>query len=168
MKKIVFVAFTLLGSAIYAQNANGFKVGTNIGLPIGDTSKQTSFNFGIDVYYTWKVIEKIDLGVTLGYTFYVEKNKNEGRDYSFLPIAISAQYNLNQQFYIATDLGYAIGSIEGGFYYQPKIGYSIGNNSLFLSFKGINGSSGLNSLLSDKERISLNSFNIGYVYRLSK
>lgn len=162
------MAFVSLGFSVQAQKTNGFKAGTHIGVPLGNASKETSFNFGIDASYTWKVAKDFDLGLATGYTYYTEKNKTQGRDYGFLPIALAAQYYFNQNIYLGADLGYAIGAIEGGFYYQPKLGYDLGHSSLFLSFKGISGSSGLNSLFSDDERISLSSINLGYTYRFGK
>ncbi|MYY49927.1 hypothetical protein [Elizabethkingia anophelis] len=167
-KKLTILVLVLAAFVVSAQKTNSFKAGVHTGIPVGQAAKVTSFNLGVDASYTWEVTKVFDLGIASGFTFYTAKDKNKGRDYAFFYIAMAVQYNLYQNFFVAADLGYALGVIEGGWYYQPKIGYTMEHSSLFLSFKGISGSSVLNALLSGNERVSLSSVNLGYTYRFGK
>ena len=57
---------------------------------------------------------------------------------------------LSDKFFLGLDLGYAIAvapsGSEGGFLYQPKLGYSFGKTELFLGYKGISNEGTLSSL----------------------
>lgn len=64
MKKTLLLgAFALLGFAASAQTTGQFKIGANIGVPVGDASNVTSFTIGVDAAYQWRLAENFDLGI---------------------------------------------------------------------------------------------------------
>ncbi|OAZ04732.1 hypothetical protein [Flavobacterium succinicans] len=156
MKKIMLTAIAVFGFAFANAQDGGFKVGANLGLPLGDIKDSYSLNLGVDVAYTWKVSEKFEAGFGAGYAHYLGKSIDLGianfdiEDAGFIPVYGTAQYSLSDKFFLGLDLGYAIGvapsGSEGGFLYQPKVGYSFGKTELFLGYKGISNNGTLSSL----------------------
>lgn len=66
MKKTLLLgAFALLGFAASAQTTGQFKIGANIGVPVGDASNVTSFTIGVDAAYQWRLAENFDWGLLL-------------------------------------------------------------------------------------------------------
>ncbi|MDR2205911.1 MAG: porin family protein [Flavobacteriaceae bacterium] len=166
MRKLFLAGALVLFGAMNAQ----FKVGAHVGLPIGDTSDVYSFNVGIDAAYTWQVAENFDLGIATGYSRYIwesdlkedieDNGERKAPSMGYIPVAATAQYNFEGGFNIGADLGYAIyaGNLEesdaGGFYYQPKIGYTFAEkHNVYLGYKGI------------AEEVAVSSFNLGYAYK---
>lgn len=165
MKKILLVGALALFGAMNAQS--GFKIGAHVGLPVGDISDTTSFNFGVDAAYTWRVADNFDLGITTGYSHYTGKDYTnpssgtqtvKGESTGMIPVAATAQYGFNGGFFVGADLGYAFFTEEnsdGGFYYQPKIGYTLNQkHDLYLGYKGISLDGG-----------TVSSVNLGYAYK---
>jgi len=163
MKKIMLLgAFALFG-AMSVNAQTGFKLGVHAGLPTGDASEVLSFNAGVDLGYTWRVAENFDLGLATGYSHYFWKSEikdaiSDLPNMGVVPVAATAQYNFNGGVFVGADLGYAFLTAEGsdgGFYYQPKLGYTFqGKNDLYVSYKGIS-----------QDGSSLSSFNLGYAFR---
>ncbi len=62
-------------------------------------------------------------------------------DVQFLPVAASGRFLAGDSFSFGADLGYAIGikeGMDGGFYYRPLVGYSVGSAmELNFSYTGI-------------------------------
>lgn len=86
-----------------------------------------------------------------------------------VPLTVTTTYNINENFFVGTDLGIAIGGFDSGLYYQPKVGcYFDNHNSLYISYKGITGDSPLNALVNKDARIGLSSINLGYNYKFGK
>lgn len=60
---------------------------------------------------------------------------------AFIPVAATGQYSFSDNFFGGADLGYALyagdGDGDGGFYYQPKVGYQTEKIEVFVSYKGI-------------------------------
>lgn len=137
MKKIIVT--TVMVFAFSFMNAQ-FKVGAHVGLPTGDIKDGSSVNLGADVAYLMNVAENFDVGVASGYTSYLGK---DGADaVGFVPVAATGQFGLGENVFLAADLGYGIyvGNVsgaEGGFYYQPKLGYKIDTMELYVGYKGI-------------------------------
>lgn len=161
-------AIALMGTFAQAQEGH-FKLGAHVGLPVGDAGDAFSFNAGVDAAYVWTLNDKFDVGLTTGYSNYFGKTYTfntgfgvieiEGADLGIVPVAATGQYNFDGGFNIGADLGYAFyvsdGADGGGFYYQPKIGYTFGEkSSAYLGYKGVsdNGS-------------TLSSINLGYAYK---
>ena len=156
MKKIILTAVAVFGFAFANAQEGGFKVGAHVGLPTGDFKDSYSLNLGVDAIYTWQVAESFEAGVGTGYSHYLGKTVDVGffsfdvEDFSVIPVYGTAQYSLSKNFFLGLDLGYAIAvapsGSEGGFLYQPKLGYSFGKAELFLGYKGISNEGTLSSL----------------------
>ena len=128
MKKLLLVAaIAVFGlSSVNAQNFNG---GVSLGLPIGDSGDAYTFNVTLDVNYLWNVSDTFDAGIASGYSHNFGDGDLNVDDASFLPIAAAGRLNLSDDFVLGADIGYAIGispdGNDGGFYYAPKLQYSV-------------------------------------------
>ena len=150
MKKLLFAAAAVFALGNVNAQDGGFKAGIHAGLPMGDIKDVTSVNLGLDLAYMWNVGEGFEAGITTGYTTYLGKTESETmfgvtieteyEDISFVPVAATAQYLLTENIYLGADLGYAVGVSEdtdGGFLYQPKVGYQAEKFQVYLGYKGI-------------------------------
>lgn len=159
MKKLFLVSALALFGSVSAQS--GFKLGANVGLPVGDAGDIYSFTAGADASYLWAVASDFNLGLATGFQSYFPKSEFDGADnLGMIPVAASAQYRLTPEFSLGVDLGYAIITNEGadgGFYYAPKAAYHFGPSEVNLSYRGIsnNGANG-------------GSVNLGYAYSFGK
>lgn len=153
MKKLFLAAaFAVLGvSAVNAQSGYP-KLGFHIGLPVGDAADGYSFNVGVDAAYLWNVAPSLDLGLASGYSHYFLKSEYKDMGYEdvgLIPIAATAKYTVAPNFFIGTDLGYGIITNEGadgGFYFQPKVGYESGKTEFYLGYKGVSNDGTLGSI----------------------
>jgi hypothetical protein len=158
MKKLMLSALALFAFGFAnAQDGGGFKAGVHFGIPMGDAGDLFTMNLGLDVAYMWDVAEDFKAGVTTGYTMYMGDEVDMGilgkydvEDAGFIPIAGSAQYSIMENLFLGVDLGYAIyaGSedgAEGGFYYQPKVGYQTEKIEIYLGYKGISNDGDISS-----------------------
>jgi hypothetical protein len=156
MKKIVLsIAAMLVFGFTYAQEGR-FKLGAHVGLPIGDIKDFSSVNLGADVAYLWKVADKFDAGIVSGYTSYLGKDGFDA--VGFIPIAATAQYSISDSMFLGADIGYGIGASsdsDGGFLYQPKIGFQTDMMEVYAAYKGISVNGG-----------SFSSFNLGVNFKL--
>lgn len=163
MRKLFLAgAFALLGAVSVSAQASGYpKLGFHVGLLTGDAADVYSFNAGADVAYLWNMGSGFDLGLTSGYSHYFVKS-----DYSdyvdgsgVIPIAATAKYTVAPNFFLGADLGYALDTAkdsDGGFYYQPKVGYESGNTEFYLAYKGISNNG------------SIGSVNVGVAFKLGQ
>ena len=134
-----------------SNDSAGFKLGINLGLPLGDIKDAYSVGLGVDLAYMWPISDGFQLGVTTGYAHYLGKTEDvdtgfgivsvKNDDAGFVPVAASAQISLGENFFLGADLGYAIGvspsGNNGGLLYQPKVGYQMGNVGIYAGYKGI-------------------------------
>ncbi len=146
MKKIILLlALTVLGfSSVYSQ---GIKLGVNAGVPVGDVSDWTTFQLGADIAYLFPASDLFSVGGLIGYSRYFIDDDvlspgtmGDVEDFSFLPIAATARFGFENSLFVAGDLGYAVGiseGFDGGFFYRPKVGYSLGPLAIIASFSGI-------------------------------
>ena len=158
MKKLFLVGALALFGAMNAQTTGNFKVGGHVGLPVGDISDASSFNAGVDLAYQWNLAENFKLGVASGYSQYFGKNGWDGT--GLIPIAASGQYTVAPNFFLGADLGYGFftaDGADGGFYYQPKVGYQKDNWELYLGYKWISLDGG-----------TVSSVNVGVNFNLGK
>lgn len=156
MRKILFSVAALFAISTMSAQDGGFSLGLHAGIPMGDIKDTSSANFGVDVAYMWPMGEGFNLGIASGYTNYSAKeydivtyspelgfvtSKFKRDDAGFIPLAAAARLGLTENFFIGADLGYAFytgdGDANGGFYYQPKVGYDFMPFELFLAYKGI-------------------------------
>lgn len=155
MKKLLLLgAFALFGS-MNAQS--GFKVGAHVGLPVGDAGNAYTFTLGADVAYLWPVADNFSAGIASGYSAWLGKTVAGYKipTMSMIPVAATASYKLAENFSVGADLGYgflfADGTNDSGFYYQPKVAYSIGNGEVSLGYQGVS-----------KNGYSYSAVNLGY------
>jgi hypothetical protein len=138
MKKVLVIFAFLLGGML-CMNAQGtFRIGAHLGLPTGDTSDFSNFTYGLDGSYLWPIDDMFSAGVATGYSSY--SGKDDYDNYSFIPIAATGRADFAETWFGALDLGYAIATSDngdGGFYYQPKIGWSDGKVDVFVFYQGI-------------------------------
>ncbi|CAM3500606.1 hypothetical protein ELOC111193_08275 [Elizabethkingia occulta] len=169
MKKNLFIGvFALLGFAANAQTKGNFKLGTHIGVPTGNLADVASFNVGIDMAYLFNIDTNFKAGFTTGYSHYFVKDYTieysggkftlQPEDIAIIPVAATAKYNFEPNFFIGADLGYAFFVVggegtTGAFYFQPRLGYQLKNNELYISYKGMS-----------KEGTTIGSVNLGYAY----
>ena len=147
MKNMVLAfVFALLGTGLFAQE--GFKIGIQGGLPIGDYDEKVSVVVGADVGYMWALGEVIDLGITTGFvhgfaeTFHTETVLTDLPNMQFIPLAASLRLWPSNSFSLGGSVGQALGineGNEGGLYYRPQVGFLMGpQTELNLSYTGIN------------------------------
>ena len=162
MKKLLLAgAFALFGAVSMNAQA-GFNLGANVGLPVGDRGDFSSFKLGLDANYLWSVGDGFNLGIGSGYQAWLGKDVNGFKvpTLSLIPIVAVGEYNINDQFAIGADLGYGLtmwdGNNGGGFLYQPKVMYNLGESgSLWLGYQG----------LSD-DGATISAVNLGYRFHL--
>lgn len=140
------VLFTLLATGLLAQE--GFKIGFQGGIPIGDFDDQVSLTIAADVGYMWALGEVVDLGVASGFIngftdkFDAESELADLPNVQFVPAAASLRFWPSNSFSIGADGGYAIGINEGndgGLYVRPLIGYLFGTfTELNISYTYVN------------------------------
>ena len=167
MKKLFLVAIATVGFAFSgtAQETQ-LKFGLDAGMPMGDIKDAYSFNIGANAAYMWNgVAEGFDVGVGVSYNTYIGKEeeiagmKFEFENASFLPIYATANYGFTENIFAGADLGYALGlapsGIDGGLYYQPKVGYQTEAFEVFVGYKAVAVSGGAYS-----------SIGLGFNYKL--
>ncbi len=127
------LAFVLLTSGLMAQE--GFKIGIQGGIPIGDFDDQVSLVVTADVGYMWALGEVFDLGIASGFINGFTDKFDTGSELvdlpnvQFIPAAASFRVWPSNSFSLGGDAGYAIGINEGndgGYYVRPLIGYLFG------------------------------------------
>ncbi len=149
MKKVVLTAlFAVAGLVGVSAQTTGVEAGVHVGIPVGDTSDVSSFNIGLDLAYLHPVANNFKLGIATGYDHFIGKDLKVGGnkvgkvdDFGFIPLAASAKLGLGDNFFVGADLGYAFATNDdwkGGFYYQPKVGYSASTFDIYAAYKGIN------------------------------
>lgn len=147
MKKLMIAAFAVFA---FAQvNAQEFKGGINLGLPVGDAGDAYTFNITADLSYLWDVADSFQAGLATGLSYNFGDSIDLGEfgsldvdDALFLPIAGAARYSFTDDFAVGVDLGYAIGlspsGNDGGFYYAPRLEYSFSDSlDLVAAYRGI-------------------------------
>lgn len=146
MKKLLLFAAIAVFGMTSANAQDGFKLGINLGMPIGDAGDGSSLEVGIDAAYLWEISEDFKVGGTIGYGTFLAKEqkimgqKIKGDDIGFLPIAATAQYSFTESIFAGADLGYALvlspSELSGGFYYMPKVGYQTDMFEVYVGYKG--------------------------------
>ncbi|MFD2910167.1 hypothetical protein ACFSX9_15660 [Flavobacterium ardleyense] len=157
MKKGLLAVAALLVFGFANAQEGKFKAGAHVGLPMGDAKDVYSFNIGLDATYTWAISDKFDAGIGSGYTLYTGK-ESFIEDASFVPVYATAQFLLTENIFLGADLGYAIAvapsNSDGGFLYQPKVGFQVSEFSVYAGYKGI-----------AADGATLGSVNLGFNYR---
>ncbi|MEM9143352.1 MAG: hypothetical protein AAGA86_10225 [Bacteroidota bacterium] len=132
-KVVFFLVFVFCALPLFAQQ--GFKVGIQGGLPIGDYNDLVGVVMGGDLGYMAALGEVVDLGLSAGYLYgFPEKYGNENSvgdlpSIQFVPLAGSLRLWPSNAFSIGVDAGYALGLNEGndgGIYLRPLVGFLLG------------------------------------------
>lgn len=145
MKKVILLIVLAVMAFNTSHSQGNFRLGVNAGLPIGDAADFTSFQLGTDVAYMINLAGVAAVGPMVGYSRFFGDSEEVGGvnfevdDAQFVPIAASGRFNL-LSLALGLDLGYALGlndGNDGGFYYRPQAGFSIGPVGLIASYQGI-------------------------------
>ncbi len=147
MKKLLLVA-AIAVFGMSSVNAQNFNVGLSGALPMGDAADSHTFGVNLDVNYQWEVSDVFTAGVGTGYFHYFGDEIEimtitvKFEDAGFVPLAAVGRYKASDQLTFGADVGYALGisheGNDGGFYYAPKVQYSVSDNiDVVASYKGI-------------------------------
>ncbi len=173
MKKVLLTAaFAVAGLVGVSAQTSGVEGTVHVGIPVGDTSDVSSFNIGVDLAYLHPVAQNFKLGAKVGYDHFIGKEYKvngttvgESKDVGFIPLAATAKYEFAQSnIFVGADLGYAFATtdgIEGGLFYQPKIGYSAPTWDLYAGYKGISAGPENNNTVDWK----YNAVSVGFAYK---
>lgn len=80
MKKLLLSSIIAL-FAMCNVNAQEFKAGVNLGLPMGDIKDYSSLNIGVEANYLWSVSEEFKAGLSAGYTTFLGKDSADALGY---------------------------------------------------------------------------------------
>ncbi len=165
MKKVRLATIVAFCSVLSVTAQGQFSGGVHLGIPSGDASEISNFNYGIDVSYLVEISDVFQAGVTTGYTGFSGKSVDIGDfgsvslgNFGFIPLAGTARYGFSDQIFGAIDLGYGISTNggTGGVYYQPKVGYQTEMLDIFAFYKGIS-----------RDGASIASFGVGAAYKFN-
>jgi len=172
MKKLFFAAAFAAIGLVGVNAQTGFEGTVHVGVPVGDTADASSFNLGVDLAYLWPVANNFSLGAKVGYDHFIGKDVKyngtviaEKEDVGFIPLAATAKYEFGQSnVFVGGDLGYAFATtdgMEGGLFYQPKVGYSAPTWDLYVGYKGINAGPETTNQIDWK----YNAVSVGFAYK---
>ncbi|MBU2949265.1 hypothetical protein KO493_00940 [Tamlana agarivorans] len=147
MKKLLITAVIALFT-FGAMNAQTFKIGGSLGIPVGDASDFYSVAVGADAYFYFTDIDDlISIGGTAGFRNFFGKEYDtvlgtfQSEDSLFLPVAGAARIKLFGMISGGIDLGYAIplsDFLDGGLYFKPVVSVDLANRiELFVSYESI-------------------------------
>lgn len=146
MKKLVLFAVFMATALTSSYAQNGWKLGVRGGFPLAETEEISSFNLSADLFFHLPVSDRVSLGGATGYTRFFGKTIDGGlftvevEDFSFIPVAFSARGSITNEAFLSADLGYAFGieeDLDGGFYYQGKLGWTNTEIDVFIYYQGI-------------------------------
>ena len=131
MKKLIVVL--ILSCFGFANlNAQEFKIGASIGVPLADAADISDFVLGVDAYYYFtKQDAFFQFGANLGFrNFFINDDGDfiDIKDGQFLPISAAARLKIFGVLSGGADVGYAVGIsdyLDGGFYIRPIIAVDV-------------------------------------------
>lgn len=147
MRQRIVLVFAIGLTYFSGASQEGFKIGAQAGLPLGDYNDLVGIVIGADIGYMWAPSKVFDLGIKVGIIHgFAEKFRDETvsvklPNIQFAPVAASVRLWPSRSFSFGGDIGQAFGLNEGndgGFYYRPQIGFQMGPKSeLNFSYTGI-------------------------------
>lgn len=169
MKTILFVIAFIFAEFIGANAQPSKRViigaGIRLGLPINNFKEFASFGIGGELQGEYK-FSNIICGIgTTGYTSFLGKDYGDGKTKStgYIPILVGARVYPVTRFFISAQIGYGIltsgNSSDGGFNYQPQVGYTSSKVQLALNY---------NSLYSDGTIFSHIGFTSVFKFKIKK
>lgn len=137
-----------------------FKLGLNIGVPVGDLADASSLSIGPEISVQYLKTKAVGIGLKAGYTHYVAKDDLD--DFSSIPLAFLFRYYPESTgFFAGFELGYAfINNIEGtsgGPVTRPHIGWHTDNWNFFGYY---------NHIVTEDEIPDFQSVGLGVTYNL--
>lgn len=154
MKKLLLVmAVVAFGFTASAQD--GFRIGANLGLPIGDAGDFNSLYINLDVDHDWSVSDDFTVGLSTGYSNLSGKDGYGG--FSYLPAAGSVDVGVSDNMSVGGDVGVAFSLEDGGgsdFMYRFQFRYQASEQ--------VDVSARFNSLSGDGSTWSNISIGVGY------
>ncbi len=142
---LLTIVFSIM--AVNAWSQEGFKLGAQGGLPIGDYNAKLGIVLGLDAGYMWAPNKVFDLGVKTGFIYGFPEKFRKGTiledlpSVQFAPLAASVRVWPSQSVSFGIDVGQAFGlndGNDGGFYFRPQIGFLTGRQTeLNFSYTGI-------------------------------
>ena len=156
MRTLLFSFILSCGLLTNAQE--GLKIGVSGGLPIGDQSEFFTVQLQGNLDYLFHISREIHIGVTTGYSRYLGNESSGVEDFVYLPLGATSQFHVSEKVKLGADVGYALvlepDESEGGFFYVPKVQYSLSENTdLVLAYRGLG--------ISD---VSLGSISLGFEF----
>lgn len=155
---VLFVMTMTISNAqeesVEAENKVSDKVSLNIGSVAGNEFMTDNYSVTIDLDFThmYSVTKDVSLGFSAGYTHAFAKDSDES-DAKLIHLGGAFRlYTDNDKFFLGGEAGYSLGIDDGGFYYNPKIGFVISEHSgVVASYMSI-------------EDINFSAFGIGYEF----
>lgn len=170
MKKIILTVFITMIGFGFSTAQEGLKGGAYLGVPSGNSSDYFGLNYGVFASFHYPVFENLHLGATAGLDFFSGKDipgsNQKFKGFTTMPIAVSGQFNLSEEFFVTTDIGFALSlskDYTGGFFFQPKGGWQNEYMQVFFFFKNI--SSKLDTAATFKDFNSITSLGVGAAYK---
>jgi len=143
------ILLVVCGLTYFSATAQeGFKIGAQAGLPLGDYNDLVGVVVGADMGYMWAPNKIMDLGLKVGFIhgfaerFRAETVSVKLPNIQFAPVAVSIRIWPSRSFSLGGDVGQAFGlndGNDGGFYYRPQFGFQVGPQSeINFSYTAIN------------------------------
>lgn len=170
MRKTMLTICLMTMAIFTVQAQEGLKAEGHIGAMMGDASDYFGLNIGASVSYLYPVMDNLHLGGMAGLDLFTGKDiPNTGtklKGMTLLPIAFSAQYDFDENFFAGADVGYGLSlskDYKGGFLFQPKGGWQNEFFQVFAYFKSISNS--LDVQPTYKNFNSVNAIGVGAAYK---
>ena len=159
MKKLVII-LAIAWFGLSNVNAQEFKIGASLGLPLADAADISSFVLGVDAYYYFtKQDAFFQLGANVGFrNFFGDEVLGISiDDGQFLPIAAAGRLKIFGVLSAGADVGYAVGIsdyLDGGFYIRPIVAVDVLNIlELNMSYESIS------------DAATWGNFNVGFLFQ---
>ncbi|SMC79002.1 hypothetical protein [Moheibacter sediminis] len=144
MKKLVLSMMVAVLGLTTANAQEGLKASAHIGAVVGDATEVFGFNIGADATYLYPVMDNLHIGGKVGLEMFSGKSIPDSnakyKGLTLIPVTVSAQFDITEEFFAAADLGYALSinnDYDGGFYFMPKGGWQNDDFQIFAFLKGI-------------------------------
>lgn len=170
MRKIVATLCLTLFTVFTVNAQEGLKGAAFIGIPSGNATDYFGMNYGINISYLYPVFENVRLGAMVGLDLFSGKNipntNTKFRGASFLPVAVSGQFDLSSRFFAALDAGVEFSlnkDYKGGYFYQPKGGWQDEFYQVYVYLKRT--STNMDKAPKYSDFSGLTSFGLGVAYK---
>lgn len=140
MKKILFLLVMIIGLGEVKAQDEKIHLSAQAGFPTGTFSNAFNFHFGLEgtYYFLDEVADGLKIGATAGYNLF--SSSDDFPNFDFITLAASGRYDFTEEFFARLDMGFGIGLEEGsngGFLFEPRVGYSLGKLDVFGYYKRI-------------------------------